>query len=747
MPLLFSDPMPPTRNPHPLVRASLSLAIATLAAPALAKDMDDLTRLLPLSLEELLNTPVVTASRRQETRAETPAHIMVITREQIRDRRYRNLADLMEDLPGVDFMRGTKSSAYNNFALQGYSASNKILVMLDGVRVGHPAGGNFPVAENYALYMAKQVEVLFGPAAALYGADAVAGVINIITDAAAQAPGAQVTLSTGRFGSREVEFTGRLKTENDVALSMGGHWQRADRAPLNEYFPAEFTKVDARTFGGTVVVPAAAREDYVGDIGSHSFHARLDIGRNLDFGYYRNHFRGLTSTGDKPATALYMEDAYWDTTTDTVFSKYRFDLTSDLAGELVVDYSSQEVSPHSRYMNIYTSFGSGYEYVYGERLSVEQNLNWRLDERHRMLAGLGWQDVHAIEAHSLPSPYNTDLGVNGQGLVYNNTTLPMRIHDASYDNVSLYTQLQSQWNERFSTMVGLRHDQHSGYGDSLNARLGVVWHPRPNHYVKLLYGEAFRAPSPEEYLSSFGSFDGTTDLSGNFIGTGFRVPNFNLEPEEARTLSLTWDWRPRMDLNVIANAYHSRIENLILTQSFNTPNTTSIPGAVLNSWESKGNAGEEWHTGLDLIGQYRFQLGGNWSGELWGSASWVKGYIDEGNGVEWYIPYVADYKYKLGATFRYQDRFTLTPRVLWIGDTSNGRKGATAPERLNTPGYTVTDLHLGWHKLLNGKASLWLDVYNLFDKRYYAAGGAGSRTFFDMPQQPRAWMLSLEYPL
>jgi len=55
--------------------------------------------LLPLSLDELFATPVITASRHQEARTDSPAHILVFTREQIRERRYRNLADLLEDLP------------------------------------------------------------------------------------------------------------------------------------------------------------------------------------------------------------------------------------------------------------------------------------------------------------------------------------------------------------------------------------------------------------------------------------------------------------------------------------------------------------------------------------------------------------------------------------------------------------------------------------------------------------------------
>ncbi len=209
------------------------LAAMLFSAPAWSAEAGDVTRLLGLTLEDLINTPVVTASRQSEKRSQTPAHIIVITREQIQERRYHNLADLMEDLPGVDFMRGTKSSAYNNFAMQGYNGSNKILVMLDGVRLGQPAGGSFPIAQNFALYPAKQVEILYGPAAALYGADAVTGVINIITDRATDTPGASVSVSGGNFDSQEIVFMASVKNGSKLALCMGGHWQRSDRAPLD----------------------------------------------------------------------------------------------------------------------------------------------------------------------------------------------------------------------------------------------------------------------------------------------------------------------------------------------------------------------------------------------------------------------------------------------------------------------------------------------------------------------------------
>ncbi|MFZ5484233.1 MAG: TonB-dependent receptor plug domain-containing protein [Pseudomonadota bacterium] len=728
----------PTRN---CLLGLTLLCWSGVAWPAAMEE--DFKQLLNLSLDELLNLPVVTASRQSELRDHTASHIVVVTAEQIRERRWKNLADLLEAMPGVDFQRGTKSSQYNQFTVQGYTGPNKLVVMLDGVRIGHPAGGNFPLAENLALYPAKQVEFLYGPAAALYGADAVAGVINIVTDRAETHAGAWASVGTGRFDSREASFMGGVKTESGLALSVGGHWQQSDRAPLQDFYPGDFPKVDAKA-GNTVVVPAAQREDYIGDIASYSVYARLDMDERWTLGYYRDKFRSLTSTGDPPRTALYLDDSRWITTTDTAYGKYRFTLSPKLDGELVVDFSRMEVDPQAKYNNSYNNFIDGYSYVLGERLGIEQNLNWRLDDRHRVQAGLGYQKHYAIETASLPAPYDTARGPDDQDYFYPNTPLPLAIHDAEFENVSAYAQLQSDWNASLSSTVGLRLDRHSDYGQTLNPRLGLVWRVNPRHVLKAAYGEAFRAPSPEEYLSSFGLFDGSVDAQGRYVGYGFRVPNFELEPEKARTLGLTWDWRPRPDLNLVAHLYKSRIENLISTLP--SEDVEAIPGAILVNPETKGNVGYQEQVGLDLMLQWRFKIGAHWRGDLWANASWADGHLDEGNGIEWQIGHLAEYKAKLGATFRYRDRFTLSPQVLWTGDVTNGRKNsADPPNRLTTPGYTVANLHLGWHRLLDGKATLWLDIYNVFDERYDAAHGSGSRTFFDMPQQPRSWMTSLEY--
>ena len=82
--------------------------------------------------QDLIEPPVVTASRQIETRDQTPAQILVITREQIRERRYRSLADLMRDLPGVDWQGGTKSSQFNPVCRAGLCGAEQALIPMDG---------------------------------------------------------------------------------------------------------------------------------------------------------------------------------------------------------------------------------------------------------------------------------------------------------------------------------------------------------------------------------------------------------------------------------------------------------------------------------------------------------------------------------------------------------------------------------------------------------------------------------------
>lgn len=627
---------------------------------------------------------------------------------------------------------------------------------MDGVRISHPGGSTYPVAENLALYQARQVEFLYGPAAALYGPDAVSGVVNIITEAGNATDGNWVSLGAGSFNSREGSFMAGAGNAEQLQVSAGGHWQESERARLDKRYPRYFQQV------GISGLPAGQRERYRGEQDSYSLFGRMDIQQWLTLGYYRHHFTNLTSTVDPYATTRYSDKARWITTSDTLYGKLRFELSDDLKGQFKLEYSQIEVDPDSHYNNIYNNFQPGYSYSWAERLAAEQSFDWRMTDHHQVQAGVGLDQKKAIEAGSMLHKYNTGSGPGSQSMTYPGVPLPLQILSGTRRSHHAYGQLLSSWTDTFSTTLGVRYDQHTQHGTTINPRLGAVWKPSNQHLFKLLYGRAFREPSSEESLQSYGGFkmSGGAPVmdSGLYVGEGFRIPNLDVKPEKIRTLGMAWEWRPTRNLNLVTNLYHSRITDLIVTHDV-PDNTSFIPGAILKDSDSKINAGRQRHTGLDLAVQWRYYLTSDWQGDLWGSAGWIHGRINEGDGVNWRIPYVSKYRFKLGTTLRYQDRLTVTPKLRWTGSVTNGRKKPPAanmppascnsvkraPGRCATPGYLVTDLHLGWHSLASGHMTLWLDLYNLTNTRYYAAAGSGSGTFWDMPQQPCSWMLSTEW--
>ncbi len=253
-----------------------ALALAGVGELVHAAEQDEMGALVGMSLDDLLGVRITTASKRQENVRDTPATVMVITRKQIEERRYINLIDLLQDLPGVEVFRNTKSTLYHNVSFRGNEGNSRILILQDGVRVDSPSGAKIPLADNFPLYHAKQVEILYGPAAALYGADAFGGVINIITEQGEHDLGLRIATATGSNHAQYHRAQAGAEFNNQLSLAVGAHWQDSDMADLGAEYPHSFPKVDAMTFGGQVVVPAAQREDYTGPTRSHSVFARLD---------------------------------------------------------------------------------------------------------------------------------------------------------------------------------------------------------------------------------------------------------------------------------------------------------------------------------------------------------------------------------------------------------------------------------------------------------------------------------------
>lgn len=723
-------------------RAVLCLCCTVTSAQAAP---DNLAELKKLPIANLFNIQVYTPSKNNEDINNTPSTLQVITREQIEQRRYINLVDLLEDLPGVDVFRRTKATLYNNISFRGHLTNTKFLILQDGIRIEDATGGNVAVADNFPLAHAKQVEVLYGPAAALYGADAFAGIVNIITQDGEDIDGARLSSSFGSDGYRYYQAVAGGKS-GDVNISLAAHVHRADTEDLSKRFPEDFPKVDATTFDGRVIVPAAQREDYAAPVSSESFFAKAKYQDWLEAGVNYSLFQHLTSTGDRPDTALFLEEAEWNTRIFSVYSRVKHDINEDLDVQFSWDYNYADILPGSKFYNIYVDFQDyGYEYAQSDRHAFELQANYQLNKQHSLISGLVYEKHYVLpQVPDLPQPYNTDVGLDQQNLNYPYTDLPIQFFDAHYQTHAVYLQWQANWSEKLSSNVGLRYDNHSSYGSTWNPRLGLVYKYSPDTVLKMLYGESFRAPYAEG-LSTFGTFTGEQLADGRYVSNFFRAPNFDLEPEKARNIEISLSKAFSSDLNLSAALYYTKVDNLIVTAS-QAEADQFIPGAYIKYTNVKANAGKEYHYGADLSLSYRRKLGTGWQGNFWANYSYAQGSIMDSEGSNKYdLAYITPHKLKLGATFSHHDWF-ITPKLYLMGPANTSRNDALNPgERIKTPGYVLAHLHIGKQRLFLDNLSAHLDIYNLFDTHYYNAAGSASTTFVNMPQPGRAFVFSLQY--
>jgi iron complex outermembrane recepter protein len=171
--------------------------------------------LMDLSIEELLNESVTSVSKKETKLNQSPAAISIITQDEIRRSGLTSIPELLRTVPGLEVARinGSQwaigSRGFNN------QYANKLLVLVDGRAVYSPTfGGVFWNAQDVVLEDVDRIEVIRGPGATLWGANAVNGVINITTKSAKETQGGMVSSSFGTEDqpSTTVRYGGQLAT-------------------------------------------------------------------------------------------------------------------------------------------------------------------------------------------------------------------------------------------------------------------------------------------------------------------------------------------------------------------------------------------------------------------------------------------------------------------------------------------------------------------------------------------------------
>ena len=695
-----------------------------------------------MDLAELMDQVVITPSKTLQKVSEAPGTVIVVTKQQIRERGYFNLVDLLEDLPSIDVQRQSRPTTINRIAFRGNQGNFKFIIMQNGFRISAPTTENVGVDYNFPVFHAEQVEVIYSPSSALYGRDAFTGTINIITKKAKTINGAEISSSFGTddFFYDYLNFGKALNSKID--LTLGGHWQKSQNPDLSDTYPDRYQgfQQDLLNPDNSVFKTAATRGDrYIGDTGSYSAYAELDILKKLNLGYTRSFLNNPSTINANPVRALFTKDSRIKTLMESYHGKYKFEVNPKLSGISSIDYLHFELLPSSKFTNDVAGFGvnNGFKFADGKRLNIEQQLNYEINENHQLIAGVNFQYFNRLpRTADLPRKYDPSKNPEDQGLLYPNTNIPILFFPKTFQNYGVYIQAQSKWNDWLTTTIGTRFDYDTRFRETFNPRAGATIKLRKDTIFKMLYSEAFLAPSPRAF-NHFGSFDGSVNGNGLFQSFFFFIPNPDLKPEKSRTIEANLTHNITKDFIVSLSGYFTRVTSFVEGVSSNKP-SFFIPGAIIFNTARFENSASANIFGGDLRVDYQRNFN-RYNLKLWANYSWVDGHIDSGDGTMNPLPQVSRNKIKTGFTLSYLDKYFITPRFFWIGKapiSSNvGEK---------TDPYGVAHLYAGVNDIFKN-VSAFINIRNILDIKYFNVGRDNNRDFDRSPQNPRRIMVGLKY--
>ena len=167
---------------------------------------------LPVMATEDTSLEVVTVSATPVSITEAGSSVSIITAEDIRIKNAATLHELLREVPGFSVSQSGSSGALTQLRVRG-AEGNHVLVLIDGIEVNDVAHGKFDFSSLLTIGI-ERIEIVRGPQSSLWGSDAVAGVVHIITQSQDASPGTQLGITTeaGSFGTQRGGFSVKHRT-------------------------------------------------------------------------------------------------------------------------------------------------------------------------------------------------------------------------------------------------------------------------------------------------------------------------------------------------------------------------------------------------------------------------------------------------------------------------------------------------------------------------------------------------------
>jgi iron complex outermembrane receptor protein len=568
-----APPSPPAQSQPPPV-------VVSPQPPAGPASSDrEIEELANMSLDELLNMTVVSATRSEQRLIDAPAPMVVITDEDIRDRGYTDLAEVIGDLPGFDVVLFNGSN-YINAYQRGYRQpyTTRTLLMVNGIVDNTLWWHTAIMSRQYPLSNVERIEVLYGPASVVYGPNAFLGVINIITrdGKSLNDNEARVHLwaGGGTWNTRFVDAALNSKW-HDVRLSVSARLFRSDEPDLsnrgwgwldNERY------ANAQNWGPIVDRTQLSDGSLVNGIVPGQGHTPLPGLQNDGVRLGRYHdptddygvlgtlaYDGLTiglinwrkkeGYGAQYAADRAQNNSFWTETSLQVYAQYEFHPLPELTSTtLLLFRQSNLLGDFAEAEPNFSTPMSDASYVSFSRWNVDNDATLfresiayqAFDGALELSAGFRYQrkdlarnyDISGYWSEtafsSVDSPTDTGPTGLGPGIYDSTSTAPIDVPLAPPEhspepNRYLTTDMGGfgAANVRvrdFTFTGGLRYDKNSIYGGYTSPRAAAIYrllHDRAA--VKLVFGTAYQEPPPSL-------------LYGSWTG---RRANPDLQPERA----------------------------------------------------------------------------------------------------------------------------------------------------------------------------------------------------------------------
>lgn len=579
---------------------------------------------------------VTTATRTRESLAKSGAAVSVITAKELRRMGARNLYDALKRVPGFDVHTtniGTPAVEVRGLVTD---SSEKVLVLINGHSVNNNLvnGGATWTYEQFPIDDIERVEIVRGPASALYGADAFLAVINIITERGRSLDGEELLVAGGGRDTRQLNFSSGRETDRmEYAVNLNLFETNGDDSNI--------------------------AEDGVGRSGElEAWNRRIDLGVNLqhESGFFMQGKYVRRKAGPYVGIANSLNDE-----SEQDYREYFVELGQRVALHERLDWSGRvyfDLFEADNFWELQSEgvFGGypdgvqGKPAVKNQKLGAEVQFSWLSGDTHKLLAGAMFE-------------HQTQYDVTHFTNFDPNTGAPLGsfqdVSDTANWNGSHRRDLsavyaQSIWDVRDTLRLisGLRYDRYSDFGDELNPRVSMVWQFDSDYHLMVAYGEAFRAPT-------FGELHNRNNpaIQGN--------PNLNAE--EISTIEMGVNARLSARSKARVTLFRNKVSDVIRPgtpyQNFGRLNVKGVEA----EWQHRSQGGST----LNL--NYTYQYAENERAQTRASG-------------------VPMHKANAGYTWRYSQYFNAYMGVHYRGSVKRSA-GDTRPQRKDQAG---VDLAANW---------------------------------------------------